>query len=371
MGSRSGRVKISEALRRARHLIRVGLRQITYWGLRFAGNVLFLLIGDVAPLRGYEKTTKEYVARSGGRYIALDPEQVICYSARLSDHFLSPATYVATISQGRVAFDYGVTLTPHHTLLADVSPPLGGPPSGHTVLFDKRLSRSIRVSGVVAVVSSTAHQRYFHWMFDVLPRFDLLRRAGICPDKYVVNTELPFQHETLNLLGIDRDKLISPSRRTHIKADELLIPSLPGRIGFVTTRSCHFLRATFLQSQLTKQGSRLLYITRADSLTRRVANEAELINRLSQYPFEVIELDKKSVAEQGDLFADARMVVGPHGAGLTNLVFCREGTAVIEFMPNTYFNPCFEVLAGLRSLRYVCLPAQSVAPGSHDHLVEI
>ncbi|KAI8100436.1 hypothetical protein M9435_006920 [Picochlorum sp. BPE23] len=39
-----------------------------------------------------------------------------------------------------------------------------------------------------------------------------------------------------------------------------------------------------------------------------------------------------------ELFQRARVVVGPHGAGMVNLVFCKEGTPVIEFTVHSLLN---------------------------------
>lgn len=45
-------------------------------------------------------------------------------------------------------------------------------------------------------------------------------------------------------------------------------------------------------------------------------------------------------------------MVGPHGAGLTNIVFCEPGTIVYEFVPDHYHNICFGNLAMTCGLRY-------------------
>jgi len=52
------------------------------------------------------------------------------------------------------------------------------------------------------------------------------------------------------------------------------------------------------------------------------------------------------------LFQRAECVIGPHGAGLTNLVFCRPGVQVIEV--GTPYRPwaCFYEIAHLRKLAY-------------------
>ena len=47
------------------------------------------------------------------------------------------------------------------------------------------------------------------------------------------------------------------------------------------------------------------------------------------------------MAEQINIFAGADTVVAPHGAGLTNAIYCHEAAKIVEFMPRSYQNPCF------------------------------
>ena len=56
--------------------------------------------------------------------------------------------------------------------------------------------------------------------------------------------------------------------------------------------------------------------------------------------------------EQVAVVRDARMVVAPHGAGLTNIVFCRPGTTVIELSTGFWWNPCYRYIASMRGLPY-------------------
>ena len=230
----------------------------------------------------------------------------------------------------------------------------------------------MKLNSRVAVVTSPAHQRYFHWLFDTLRRFDLIRRSKVDVDQYVVNNELPFQRESLEILGIPPEKIISPKRDTHIEAQDLIVPSLPAKLGVMTTRSCEFLRTTFLPStQGQAVAERLIYITRKNALTRRVLNEGELLDRMSRFDVEAIELEGMSVARQAVLFANARLIIAPHGAGIANAVFCPKYSKLIEFMPDTYNNSCFELLAGIRSLQYVRVPSHSASSVTYDQYVNV
>lgn len=380
MLSHYAKLVIPHAIRRQ---LKSAFRHFTYQGLRIVGNVLFPALGARVPLRGYCDRTETVCNRFGGYYIRLDQEHTVHLAAgrsrcddpnRLSsvDRFTTPDTFVGIIPRGRVVHDYGVVLTPDHRLLADISPPLGGHAATHPVLHEPSLPPVRKLNAHVAVITSQAHQRYFHWLFDILPRFDLIRRSKVHVAQYVVNAELPFQRESLEILGIPIARVISPQRHTHIEAQGLIVPSLPGLLGIMTSRSCEFLRETFLQTRLEQPiPKRLLYITRRDALTRRVLNECELLDRMSGYDVETVELEGMSITGQAELFANARLIVAPHGAGIANAVFCPKDSTLIEFMPETYNNPCFEILAGLRSLRYFRIASRSASPVTHDQYVNI
>ena len=69
-----------------------------------------------------------------------------------------------------------------------------------------------------------------------------------------------------------------------------------------------------------------------------------------------------SVAEQASVFASSEVIVAPHGSGLTNLLFCRPGSKVIELFSHTYVNPCYWVLSNSVGLDYYCLLGTGLRP---------
>ncbi|MBD1921548.1 glycosyltransferase family 61 protein [Microcoleus sp. FACHB-831] len=54
-----------------------------------------------------------------------------------------------------------------------------------------------------------------------------------------------------------------------------------------------------------------------------------MINFLKKFGFEQVTLESLSVSDQAALFSSAQVVIAPHGAGLSNVVFCNRGTKVI------------------------------------------
>ena len=99
---------------------------------------------------------------------------------------------------------------------------------------------------------------------------------------------------------------------------------------------------------------RRLYVTRGETRhTRRVKNEGALLSLLEPLGFERIDPGSMTPAAQVRAFAEAECVVGPHGAGLTNLAFAPPGAAVVELFARDYVNECFWALAcTVEGLRY-------------------
>jgi capsular polysaccharide biosynthesis protein len=62
-----------------------------------------------------------------------------------------------------------------------------------------------------------------------------------------------------------------------------------------------------------------------------------------------------SVQDQAILFSTAEIVIAPHGAGLTNLAFCRAKTKIIEIFSPLYGTPAYWILASKANLDYYYL----------------
>jgi hypothetical protein len=95
-----------------------------------------------------------------------------------------------------------------------------------------------------------------------------------------------------------------------------------------------------------------IYITRRDTGHRRVINEGQVIAELEARGFTVIALTGRTLDEQINLFRNAEIVVSPHGAGLSNVVFCEPDTRVYELLPHDYVNGCFNLQARAAGAAY-------------------
>ena len=241
---------------------------------------------------------------------------------------------------------------------------------------DEPLPPPQRLPGKVAILSGLSGHIYYHWLFDVLPRLEILRehlqQQGLdlsSIDYFVVNNfEKSYQIETLTALGIPAKKVVESDRVPHLEADELVVPSFAGHFDWVPPSSIDFLRRTFLTATDPAKATlqqhkkrRRIYVSRANANYRHIFNEPAVIELLSQFDFVPVTLETMTVAEQAQLFAEAEMVVAPHGSGLTNLAFCSPQTTVIECFSPHYLRTDYWMISQYLQLNHYYLVGESFA----------
>lgn len=300
------------------------------------------------------------------------PDRDIHFSFRFTGKIQLPASFVAIIPNGRYWCNkteaITATITDDNKILADISPefPILSPghpdkhPSKHSIFNLGKLPPIHTINSNVAVLSGLFNNGYFHWLFDILPRIELLRHSGIDIneiDYFFLPDRLQFQQETLNILGIPKHKIISPDNYPHIQATQLIVPSFPGSVAWMPKWVCDFLKNTFLNQQNVLKSEKIerLYISRKYTANRRIINEDEIIKILDKFGFKTVVLESMSVIDQAALMANAKVIISPHGGGLSNLVFCSPGTKVIEIFSPKYVYPCYWLVSNLVELEYYYL----------------
>ena len=98
--------------------------------------------------------------------------------------------------------------------------------------------------------------------------------------------------------------------------------------------------ASFLDNLITPpvhpardRSGELLYVSRNESSMRRILNENDLLPGLKDMGFRIVSPGKLSLPDQIEAFRNARIILAAHGAGLTNILFCRPNTTLIEIFP--------------------------------------
>jgi hypothetical protein len=185
--------------------------------------------------------------------------------------------------------------------------------------------------GPIAPLIPRYPDNYYHWMVETVPKIHYLRafEAEQEPVTLLIPADAPpFVDETLDLLGWSESRVVRANHGIY-QVSELLIPSFPDRrpAGF------EWLRKEILESAPDRipESGKNIYVSRANGVERRVVNENEVMDVLSEFNFKRYLLEERSLAYNARLFADADIVVGPHGAGLTDIIFAEDCTLIELF----------------------------------------
>lgn len=233
-----------------------------------------------------------------------------------------------------------------------------------------RRGRLPLLPGVTAVISGPGERNYFHWTTEIAPRLFPLRdhrAAGGRLDRILLlqPAPAPYVREVLELFFPDLLPLVVPPPAPALRLETALFftdDRFLGRQGAAPARYTRFKPPTMLMCEAAAaliEGfpsgpGRALLVSRADAPTRRIVNEDALLAALAPEGLEAVTFAGLPVRAQAALMAEARLVIGAHGAGLTNLIYCRPGTAVIEITTSQYMTRCrsFADIAMHRGLAY-------------------
>jgi len=231
---------------------------------------------------------------------------------------------------------------------------------------------------IICCLFTAWSENYYHWFCDVLPKFMYLKQKGTLynylyyfPD-FLQKT---FVLETLKLLGVtyaffDYTKLLF--------AKNLYYISLTADIGSFRPSLQQLTRSFFINSFCSAKQEHIspkkIYISRKKTVCRRISNEVEIETILAVFGFECYTFEDLSFGDQVQLMYQTKILISNHGAGLTNMLFLKEGSIVFELrQENDALNNCYFSLADALQCNYyylLCKP-QTINDYNSDIIVDV
>ncbi|MGZ0654000.1 glycosyltransferase family 61 protein [Coraliomargarita sp. W4R53] len=273
---------------------------------------------------------------------------------------------VVRVPSGRILSDnlkVAAYITRQNQLLSDVSFQYVGESveESRSPVFRRRFFQDpVKLQGrVLSLIAGGVSGRgnYFHWLIDVLPRLQTLadsRFAGSVDYVIVPQYQRDFQKMTLQLMGISAEQIVECGPFSHFECEELLVTTHPrGKRSILVPDWVFSLYGRIKQEVLTTGDfPKKIYVTRLDTKLRGVKDEERLIEFLKTYGYEPVTLAEHDFDGKVNLFHAAESVISAHGAGLTNLIFSRPGTRLLELFSEGFIDPVFVNLAERRELVY-------------------
>ncbi len=219
------------------------------------------------------------------------------------------------------------------------------------------------------LITDRYSSNYFHWISEALPKLTLLREKGffgmvVLPVQY---KDIPYVISSLEMLGWENRFY---SNNVILSSPCFYIPDDTAQSG--SQHPVYFIQARdlLLNSCHTKDSrlhSKIVFINRQESATRRIQNWDEIKIVLENFGIAIINLEENTLQEQIQLMQTAEILIGVHGAGLTNMCFMRPGSKVVEIRrDDDKLNYCYFKLANTCKVNYYYLLAKST--GKSDNI---
>ncbi len=275
---------------------------------------------------------------------------------------------LACASPASFAFPTGVQRAGRHPRMQQARPEQE---HGHPArLSSSSSASSVSTSRVVRHVPGTLisvlqlHNGYYHWVTERLPalclvlpvlRDDPTARVLVDFGFHGAPDDSPWCAQFLRILGIPLDRVVKYDPCVVYSCDALCVtspvPAYAAHRGLLqrarrTTMASPSVAAALREAETTAAAPtvrgvvrRAVLIHRAGSKVRRTAVwprvkralEAQASDNAMQV--EILDLARMPVLDQIVAFARADLVVGVHGAGLANMLWCKPGTHVVEIVP--------------------------------------
>lgn len=233
------------------------------------------------------------------------------------------------------------------------------------------------------LLSGRCSTNYYHWLIEHLPKFlEIDSHPDLKEVPLIVDNRMPIQHfQALEILTGGKRKLIGYDNENIFSFKKLIIPSvasyIPDRFdipfwhsGVMSTRHLIYIRDKILAAvksynSINNTYPEKIYLSRKNVHARSMTNERKVESLFLKRGFQQIYLETLTFHEQVLYMQNAKTIAGPSGAGLSNLLFCNEGTEVISFTSERNKGFCnFSNLAKLNGVKFTYITGANNYPRS-------
>lgn len=175
------------------------------------------------------------------------------------------------------------------------------------------------------IYCNSSNSGFYHWLIECLPRAQFLSN-----NTPVYLPELsPLNQEILNYIYPNLNVIITKSNWLHFKQFKLpLFFAKPGK-GIIPVN----FRKKILSKLDATLNIDILFISRDKASKRRLLNETDLIERISKFKLiKVCHLETISFAEQLEIINRSKLIIAPHGAGLSNIIASSDNSSILEIL---------------------------------------
>ena len=225
---------------------------------------------------------------------------------------------------------------------------------------------------VFSMIQGASGNNYFHFLFDIITRLKLCKEKYPLDniDYFYVPGTYNWQKKILKIFGIENDRLINSQINRHIEADKILAVDHPwyykgnihDEVQNLPSWAILWLRNKFINMATKFNCNDKIFIDRSESQFKhcQFQNNKEIITFLNSKGFTSYKIGQLDFFEQIYLFNNAKIIIGPHGAAFSNIVFSNPNLHLIEIIPEDHPSKKCERICNILKMNYTRIKAPQI-----------
>lgn len=203
-------------------------------------------------------------------------------------------------------------------------------------------------------ITERVYHNHSHWLTAHLPKLLWLRNHNLLDKVILPPNRTAAMNASLSMLGLVPDDFLTYDEKRPLFVKQLtvidtdrfrpeLLRLVPAAYGVYEVDAPY----------------RRVFISRAKASRRKLINEEEVWSLLEPHGFQRVFMEDLTFQEQVKLMQESSVLIAPHGAGLTNMLFCPQGAKIVEIADLSFPNPNFYALASAMKHQYWIINADS------------
>jgi len=197
---------------------------------------------------------------------------------------------------------------------------------------------------VFSLIQGASGNNYWHWLFDLLPKIEILYINKMLNhfDYFYIPKIDNYIIDTLKIYGIKKKQLINSQKFKHIEADTISVleniyiksGGFQKQFENIPLNIVKKIRNRLIKCKSRKFNNKKIFIDRSDSKFNHYQffENDKIIKTLKKKNFTILKLSKLSIFDQISVFNSSKLILGLHGAGFANIIFCKKKTQIYEIL---------------------------------------
>lgn len=249
----------------------------------------------------------------------------------------------------------------------------------HPVISFPFLGKRLKnIEKAIFIVTPEASNNFYHWYLDLLPRILLCKIVieDFSSRNIIIHSEpKKYEKEFYEYLGIDPDKIICLNSYNVLPVSDLIVPQYTfdydRQLDIYEDNSTKWKKNIFdyvkknvFKIDATVENQSLVYLQRGENnrFGRNLIGEDKIIPLLKKIGFQIYNPINYSIKEQAEILSKAKCVVSIHGAAMSNIVYCKEDTLIIELKSPFNLPNCFSNISKNFGLKYESIELKPIIP---------